>query len=280
MYDYYMGTLEKIIENEAEYLISIKRLLPKWLNGIPDCEFLALFKITETLAEETKLKGRKLVIAETGVGASTIVFIYSALKHGGHVYTWDLNPEKASQIRGVCVETLGQMFHKEMSSSWHLIPYDSVSNELGLPILKGMVDHIDCFFHDGDHVWNTIIKELNAVDFLLGDGSVVAIDDAQYDFIHTNEFIVNVLRRKMGLSDVKFEDNRGTPFYRAAEEYLEKHWKKLENLASSYRHSYRDDLFFKYYDADMGTRRSLGSDRFANQEHRFEAWRVSGRVKK
>jgi hypothetical protein len=278
MYDYYLGDPDGIAKDESRYLVSIKRLLPKWLNGIPDAEFVALHRILEDAAARAKKAGRRPVFVETGVGASTLPMVYSAAKHGGQAYTWDPNPEKASQIRSVFVETMGPRFPAEILTCWKHVPYDSTAPEIGLPVLKELSARVDYFLHDGDHVWRTMTKELEAVEPLLQDGAVVAVDDAQYDFLHSNDFIINVLRKKLGLAPVQIADNRCRPFFQEVESFLKERRDGVEDAAEGYRKTYKDDIFYAYYNADMNVRKGLDSDRFVGgQERRFSAWRVGPR---
>ena len=45
MYDFYFGSKEQIKEREDKFLLSIKRMMPRWVNSLPDSEFLALASI-------------------------------------------------------------------------------------------------------------------------------------------------------------------------------------------------------------------------------------------
>ena len=36
MYDFSFGDKDYILENQEDFLIFCKRLLPRWINGIPD----------------------------------------------------------------------------------------------------------------------------------------------------------------------------------------------------------------------------------------------------
>ena len=42
MYDFYFGTRKEIEEDPKNWLLTIKRMLPRWPNGIPDTEYIAL----------------------------------------------------------------------------------------------------------------------------------------------------------------------------------------------------------------------------------------------
>ena len=60
MYDFHFGTKEKIEKNPLEWLIFIKRMLPRWCNSIPDSEFIALHETLSLLNE----KEQPVMVAE------------------------------------------------------------------------------------------------------------------------------------------------------------------------------------------------------------------------
>ena len=60
MYDYF-GDKKEINKNEDRYLLSIKRMFPKWINSIPDTEFIALGNIAKSIKN-------KPIFVETGSG--------------------------------------------------------------------------------------------------------------------------------------------------------------------------------------------------------------------
>src|ERR1041385_1566652 len=188
MYDFYLGSREEIAKNEIKYLIAIKRMMPRWVNSVPDTEFIALAKLLDEQGASAK---GKLVVAETGAGASSLVCAFYAMKYDGLAMSWDYNGEKGSLIRTVCTETMGNYFGKRIDDHWKLVAHDSLSPYLGLPVLKDLVDHVDLFFHDSEHVWQTVHAELQAINPLLRDGAVVALDDANQDFLHTNIAYIN-----------------------------------------------------------------------------------------
>ena len=49
MYDFHFGSKEEIRDRDEDFLIFIKRLLPRWVNGIPDSECLAIYRILKNL---------------------------------------------------------------------------------------------------------------------------------------------------------------------------------------------------------------------------------------
>lgn len=278
MYDFYLGTTEQILADEERFLIAVKRMMPRWINSLPDSEFLAIVALLKEQAEAAAREGRPLVTVETGAGASTLAFAYFALKEGGTALTWDLSGAKGSVIRQVIVEAMGGLFGRHVGDHWQLVAFDSLSPYLGLAVLPDLVERVDMFMHDSEHVWDTVRGELEAVMPMLRDGSVIALDDANQSFVHTNFAYINTFRRKLGLPDVEVPaGNEGEPFYIAAEKLLAEHWERVEHLPDVYKERFRSDPYFAYYDAEFDVKADLGTERAEKLEHRFDSWRVNGR---
>ena len=70
MYDFYFGTNKQIAKDEQKFLISIKRMMPRWVNSLPDSEFLALAEILDEKGKSLD-PNQKLILVETVAGAST-----------------------------------------------------------------------------------------------------------------------------------------------------------------------------------------------------------------
>jgi methyltransferase family protein len=277
MYDFYFGSPEEIARDEVKFLIAIKRMMPRWINSIPDSEFIALANLAD--AQGAALPpGRKLILIETGAGASSLVLAFYAMKYDGLAMSWDYNGEKGSQIRTVCTETMANYFRKHINEHWKLVAHDSLSPYLGLAVLKDLVDSVDLFFHDSEHVWETVRGELETISPLLTDRAVVALDDANQDFLHTNIAYINTFRKKLGLAPIKSpEDNLSEPFYVETERFLQEHWNQVEYLPDLYKEKFRTDPYFAYYDAEFEIKTNLGTERLERLEHRFDSWRVSNR---
>ena len=45
MYDFKYKDLKEIKRNLTDYLVFVKRLMPRWVNGIPDSEIITLFSL-------------------------------------------------------------------------------------------------------------------------------------------------------------------------------------------------------------------------------------------
>jgi len=178
-------------------------------------------------------------------------------------------------FRSVCTETMCNYFGKHIDAHWKLIAFNSISPDLGLPILKEVVDQVDVFFHDSEHVWNTIREELECIMPLLIDGSVVALDDANLNVLHTNYGYINMLRKKLGLPAVSgSEDNICEPFYVETERLLRKHFKSVEGLPDVYKKEYMEDPYYTYYGAECEVNKEIGALRPEELEHRFQSWQV------
>ena len=280
MYDFYLGTKEEIKKDEIKFLISVKRMMPRWVNSLPDSEFIALANLLDKKGMEKK-GGEKVVFVETGAGASSLVFAFYALKYNGISYSWDMNSEKGSIIRTVCTETMCNYFKKHIDNHWKLIAFNSLSPHLRLPILKDMVDHVDLFFHDSEHVWTTIKMELEFIIPLLKDGSIVALDDANLAFLHTNLGYVNIFRKKLGLEPSQWpEDNKCEPFYMGAKNLLEKYFNSVESLTDVYKEHFENDPYYNYYNAELTFNKDAGAVRSEELEHRFDSWKVLKRKDK
>ena len=112
MYAYNFESTQKIKSSPEEFLIFVKRLLPRWVNGIPDSECLAIFKILKILR---KRKKKELVMIETGCGASSIAMFLHCAIYGGKMYSWDINGSKGSFIRTVISESICRVLNVDVN---------------------------------------------------------------------------------------------------------------------------------------------------------------------
>ncbi len=275
MYDFYFGSREKIESDQERYLLFIKRMLPRWTNSIPDSEYLALHH----LLAAADFEGRRPVFVETGVGASSIPLLHHAFKNEGVLYSWDMNGLKGAYLRGVMTDTLAAHHEKALTRHWKFIAYNSHSAGAGLPILGELGVQVDFCFLDSEHTRDVLLGEVERLQPFLRDGAVVAIDDANYDYVHTNTAYVNMVRKKVGLGPLEDPPgNRGKVFYQDVEDFLKTRWKQVEHLSDTYKTSYRSDLFWSYYDADRQAMGEQGMEKLGALEHRFDSWRVRGRL--
>lgn len=277
MYDFQFGSKDKINAQPIDWLIFIKRMLPRWCNSIPDSEFVALH---ETLA---LLDGKQRpVLVETGCGASTIVLLEYALRNNGILYSWDTNALKGSHVRTICMETLGKHYEQQnLWRHWRFVGYDSRSLHAGIPALAELNETVDLCFLDSEHTLDTLQSELEALTPLFAEKAFVAIDDANYSYRHVNEAYVNMIRSKLGLppTDDFGDDNNSEPFHKEVANFLRGKFSTVEKLQDSYKQACHSDIFFDYYSADRQTMNELGMEKNAEREHRFDAWLIENRVK-
>lgn len=277
MFDFYFGTEDEIKQNEEGYLLFVKRMIPLYFNSIPDSEFIAIHNLLKTELDQDI---NRPVLVETGVGASTIVLLYYAMKNNGVLYTWDMNPLKGSFLKSVFMDTLVPHFGKNLSDHWKFITYNSNSEHLGIPVLKEFDEKVDFCFLDSEHTQNTLMSEVRHVNQFLKDGSVVSIDDAYYKFIHTNMGFVNMTRKKLGLGPVENpKDNQGNPFYEEVEKFLKENWASVEMIDNnSFKKEWQNDIYWKYYDSNLKARSKVNMEDVEALEHRFDSWKVSNRL--
>ena len=275
MYDFYFGTEEEIFANEAKYLLFIKRMLPRWCKSIPDSEYLAIDNSLNLL----DIRGRKSVLVETGVGASTIVLLNYAMKHDGVLYSWDFNGPKGAFLRSVFTDTLVPLYRKNLSDHWKFVAYNSLSEHLGIKILGELDVKVDFCFFDSEHTRDVLLGELGRVNQFLINNAIVAIDDANYNYVHTNISYINMLRKKLNLPLVQnSSDNVCNPFFVEVEKFLKSKWAAVEYLKDTYKLEYKHDLFWSYYSSDREVMGKIGMEKQDALEHRFDSWRISERI--
>lgn len=276
MYDFYFGTNDTIDGNPRQWLLSIKRMLPRWINGIPDSEYLALYDLLMDVENDTDAKnGTSNVLLETGCGASTVVLLYFALRWNTTLYTWDTSSNKLAYLRGVLTDTLLRYFRKPLFDHWHYVAYPSTDPWVGIPMLQEINAKVCACFLDSDHTWRTLGAEIMATCPLLEDKALVAIDDGNYRYKMHNTAYINMLRTKLDLPKITIENNDGRTFWEKTEELLISLFVRVENLkGGTYRSAFSSDIFFDYYSAEKQNTAELGMEKLEELKHRFDAWRV------
>jgi hypothetical protein len=277
MYDFFFGSSQDIENDPQTWLLSIKRMLPRWPNGIPDSEFLALFHLLNQYDyESTCTPNKRPVLIETGSGASTIVLLYFACKWNTCLYTWDIASTKLAFLRGVLNDTLFRQFRDlNMFNYWKYIAYDSTNQYAGIPILKETNDTVCAAFYDSEHTWQVLGSEIAATMPFLCNGSILAIDDANYAYKQSNTAYINMLRTKLDLPAVTVSNNECRPFWEEVESLLSQKFPRVKNLGGgTYRQNYKDDIFWSYYSSDRNNMNKLGMEKLENLAYRFEAWKV------
>jgi hypothetical protein len=275
MYNFSLGTKEQILSSEIDFLVAVKRMLPRYLNSIPDNEFIAICKLADQQGELAQGKGS--IFIETGVGASTIALYWYACKYKLDLYTWDISAAKAAVIRQVLSEALGE-YCGLPQDRWKFISWDSTSPYLGISALQE--SGLKCYlsFHDSDHTWNNIEKELEGIAPLLAKNSVVTLDDANLQWTDVNMGLVNTFRKKLGWPPIATNDNnqefKGELHGKLVGEFLSKRFAKVEVVNDYFKDNFNADLYFKYFKMEFNENLSLGTTQLENLQHRFDAFRI------
>ena len=279
MYDFILGDIEKItssVEEEKNFLLSIKRMLPRWCNSIPDSEFLAIYDVLN----ESNNKHRGDYV-ETGSGASTLVLFWFAMKNNGRLFSWDTNGSKLHFLRTVIQDAILRVFtDKNLWQVWCPISAMSTSEYVGIRTLKEIESinqyGITACFLDSDHTVNNLMNELEQTVNLMQDESVIIIDDSNYRSKYVNMAYMNMVRRKMGLKPIEEPNDNVSDltFGESVEDYLFKHIKEYAHIDDSYKKYYKDDLFWSYYKNDRDMMAKMDMEKYDDLSHRFDAWRI------
>lgn len=271
MYDFYFGTEKEINSDPKKYLLTIKRMLPRWCNSIPDSEYLALYDVISSLELPPNP-----VFVETGSGASTIILCYFALKTGGELYTWDISGSKLFYLRSILSDTLARHFtDRNIHNHWKYIAFSSISEFVGLSILKESNKRVNAAFFDSEHTMDVLMKEIRNVCEVLDNVAVIAIDDGNYSYKSCNTAYVNMIRKKLNLPAIEDSAyNICRPFWQEVADYLQSRFKKVKYLDDSYKKTYQTDIFWSYYKSDREAMSGLSMEKTDVLDHRFDAWKV------
>ena len=270
MYDFYFGTKQEIEDNQEDFLIFTKRLLPRWINGIPDSECLALYRSLDNISEKNP------VLLETGCGASTLaLFLYASLNQG-KVFSWDTNGSKGNFLRSVISEAICLPLGVNLHDIWTFVGFDSTNKHVGIPVLNELGLKGDCCYFDSWHTLNHLMNEIEAFETVTNNSFMVILDDAYYTKREENYSFLNMIRKKLKLNPVtESEDNICDPFYAETENYLKNKYNSVTKIQDTYKLEYKTDIFFEYYQQDRRAMAKVGMEEKDNLPHRFDAWKVS-----
>jgi len=269
MYDFYFGTKKEIEANPEEFLVFCKRLLPRWINGIPDTECLAIYRSLSAI------KSDKPVIIETGCGASTLAFFLYAALNSGKVFSWDTNGSKGSFLRSVVSEAICAPLGVDLHKYWTFVGFDSTNQHAGIPMIGELGYKADYGYFDSWHTLDHLTNEVKCYEQIAKDEFLVALDDAYYAKKFENYSFINMIRKKLGLGVVEEPiENICDPFYIAIEQYLTGKYPAVTKLNDTYKAEYSSDIFFSYYDGDRKAMGKVGMEEKTNLEHRFDVWSI------
>lgn len=274
-YDFNLATAQEIREQPARYLIALKRLLPRWANSLPDSEYLTLQELVEL-----RLDVPSPVFVETGIGATTLLFLHYAMLRGGRVISWDMNGSKASFLRKVAAETLEMHHGKAISTHWTFVQSATLSPHTGIGIVGELTDRVSFSHHDSDHTWDTISGEVGALLPHLDEGGIVCVDDANQTYQSTYEPIINMTRRKLGLPPIaEIAGNRGLPHSDRIPGLLQAAFGQVEDVSRAFAKRLEGDLYYEWYAVDRKRMSEVGMEQMQTLEKRFCAFQLRKRRK-
>ena len=269
MYDFSFGDKDYILENQEDFLIFCKRLLPRWINGIPDSECLAIYRTLKNNNKESQ------ILIETGCGASSLALFLHASLTRGKVYSWDTNGSKGAFLRSVISDSICKVLEVDLHKIWQFIPFDSTNPHIGINVLLELGLKADFGFFDSWHTLDHLMSEIRLFEEVASDNFIIALDDAYYRKKYENYSYINMLRKKIGLGVVdEPSDNICKPFYIEVEDYLKKKYSTSVKIDDTYKKDYEGDIFFQYYEGDRNFINILGMEEKEKLAHRFDAWRV------
>ena len=269
MYDFHFGDLEKIRKDPEGFLVFVKRMLPRWINGIPDSECIAIYRVLQGIGKNDT------TLVETGCGASTIAMFLHVALNGGHCYSWDTNGSKGSFLRSVISEAICRPLGVDIYKHWTFIGFDSTNEHVGIPVLRELGRVPDFGFFDSWHTLDHLMAELNCFTKVVGDDFLIALDDAYYRKRRQNYSYLNMIRTKLGLLYVdEPADNLCEPFHVEVGNYLNENFADVAKVNDSYKAEYENDLFFRYFSGDRVAMGAFGMENSEELEHRFDCWQV------
>ena len=247
MYNYIYGTKKQILKNPIDFLIFIKRLLPKYVNSLPDSTIPTFFE------QIKKLKGNSNSLVETGVGSSTIILFFLAYKFNKKLYSFDYNIDKISLIRKIIIEAICIPLNLNINDYWLPIPSDSQSEFTGINCLSEFDDKFDFGFFDSGHSLKILLGEISAFHKIANKNFIIGIDDGNHfnnKFFHFD--YVNMVRTKLNLKKIKNPVyNQCDYFYKEVSKHLKITSKSVKKLPTFFEKNFENDLYFNFFGNDI-----------------------------
>ena len=270
MYSWFLGDQQDFKNDPEAMLLGVKSLLPRWMNGIPDAQFMDIFySAVEAIENFDQKKNINPILCETGIGASTIAMagaIAYTNRSDVKLFNWDINGRKQSEIRTVLSESLCTFSTFELASQLLTITSDAKSSICGIPVIGelGKTVIFGCF--DSLHVQEQILEEISLTIPFLTPDSIVYIDDQFLNCKGENIHLGNLARKKLGLGpipaleEVKFKSEMS--FGSSVRKLLESAFVVTirESRLGTEQTEKLDSVFFAYYSQDRVRMREVGAE--------------------
>lgn len=282
MYSWTLGDYKDFEVDPERLLLGVKSLLPRWMNGIPDAQFINIFRLGLSVLESDSDPSGDLIFCETGVGASTLALVGAiafSKRHDIQVYNWDTNGRKQSEIRTVIAETLCNFSEFDLRQ-FITITGDAKSEICGLGVLGELNKKILFGFFDSTHTSEQLGAEVAIALKHFISGSICCIDDQLLAIEKENFHLGNLSRKKLGLNP--FSEN-------LTEKYISKvtlgeltkrivgaafNFEQVSWLLDEETTAQLDKTFFSYFSLDRAQMHEAGAERGSTSHHRSLALRL------
>lgn len=269
MFDFFYGDRDAVQENPEGFLLFVKHLLPRWANGIPDSECLGIFRASNIE------RGEGRVFAESGVGASTLALVLSAILSGKHAYSWDTNASKGHFLRSVMSEAIAQPLGVNVHDFWTFVGMSASDPFVGFPIVAERGQIASFAFLDSWHTQENLLAEVKSLAPSMQEGSVIGIDDAHYRCRSVNYSYINLQRAKIGMSPLEEPpENIGETFGVTVRNELAAHFDDVTPLVVVQDEELQEDAHEAYFSDDRRVFASFGMEDDSSFCQRFQVWRL------
>lgn len=268
MFDFRFGNKQEIISRDDEFLLFTKRMLPRWVNGIPDSECLSLYR----LLKSNSVKSTEII--ETGCGASTLALTLHAMLNDCKVFSWDTNPARGSFLKGVIYEAICKPLEKDLNDYWEFIAFDSTNKHLGICVLKELEVSPSFGFFDSLHTLDHLVKEIEEFSEVATDVFFVVLDDANYTNRSENYSYINMLRSKISLLPIdEPNENICEPYHKEIQNFLSKKFKNVVRVSNDFEKLMKNDIYFEYFSSDW--KEMIKQGMAEKTKERFVSFRVN-----
>ena len=226
--------------SKKDLLLNIKKILPKYLNGIPDRVALSILKTIE----KTNSKHN---ILETGTGASTIAMFLGVILKKKKLFTFDTNQAKLDTIKQIMNSIICEPLNIDINDYWVPILSNSTNPYIGIKSLKSIKKKFDFCFLDSEHTLINLNDELDLFFDLTPDKFYIGIDDGHMRYKWVNIDYVNLIRSRAKLKKISISDNICQKFSTEVFKKLKKKFKKVKIVETVKKYHSKKDLYYEYY---------------------------------
>ena len=243
MYDYIFGPKKYIKKYPEEFLIFTKRLLPRYCNSIPDSMAITIFR------EVRKIKNKKGIILETGIGASTMSLFLACYLNKTSFISYEISKSKVSLFKKILKQSICKYLKINLNEIWKPITINSLNKKKGIPALK---KNVIFSYIDSDHNIKHIEKEILAIKKKIDNNSVFLFDDMNLQIQKKNYNLLDTIKYKKTLKNFKIQKYQFNKkiFRSYFIQFLKTNFSRMYEINSYYKKNYKKDMYFKNYGID------------------------------